>query len=138
MGTAAGGFRPQTSGFRVSAAETFGRPAVGHVRAVGRPAHNGGDGPNIPAPCSREPPVSETLYIVDTFSLVFQVYHAIRAPMTGARGQPTNAVFGFTGDLEHLLKEKQPTHLMLAMESEGPQTRTEMFPAYKEHRSEMP
>ncbi len=44
-------------------------------------------------------PVSETLYIVDTFSLVFQMYHAIRQPMTGSRGQPTNAVFGFTGDL---------------------------------------
>ncbi|QDT53414.1 DNA polymerase I [Caulifigura coniformis] len=82
--------------------------------------------------------MSETLYIVDTFSLVFQVYHAIRQPMTGSRGQPTNAVFGFTGDLEHLLSEKRPTHLILAMESQGPQTRTEMFPSYKEHRSEMP
>jgi DNA polymerase I len=82
--------------------------------------------------------VSETLYIVDTFSLVFQMYHAIRQPMTGTRGQPTNAVFGFTGDLEHLLVEKQPTHLVLAMESDTPQARSEIFPAYKEHRDEMP
>ncbi len=82
--------------------------------------------------------MSETLYIVDTFSLVFQMYHAIRQPMTGTRGQPTNAVFGFTGDIEHLLAEKQPTHLILAMESDTPQARTELFPAYKEHRDEMP
>ncbi|MBX3443121.1 MAG: DNA polymerase I [Planctomyces sp.] len=82
--------------------------------------------------------MSETLYIVDTFSLVFQVFHAIRQPMTGSRGQPTNAVFGFTGDLEHLLQEKRPTHLMLAMESDTPQKRVEMYEAYKAHRDEMP
>ena len=64
--------------------------------------------------------MSDTLYIVDTFSLVFQVFYAIRQPMTGTRGQPTNAVYGFTGDLQHLIKEKQPSHLICAMESEEP------------------
>jgi DNA polymerase-1 len=82
--------------------------------------------------------VPETLYIVDTFSLVFQVFHAIRQPMTGTRGQPTNAVFGFTGDLEHLIKEKQPTHLVLAMESDTPQERVVLYDQYKAHREEMP
>ncbi len=80
----------------------------------------------------------DTLYIVDTFSLVFQVYHAIRQPMTGTRGQPTNAVFGFTGDLQHLLKEKNPTHLICAMESTEPAERLEIFADYKANRSEMP
>jgi DNA polymerase-1 len=80
----------------------------------------------------------ETLYIIDTFSLVFQVFHAIRQPMTGTRGQPTNAIFGFTGDLQHLLKDKQPTHLICAMESEEPQERVAMYADYKAHREEMP
>ena len=41
----------------------------------------------------------ETLFIVDVYSLVFQVFHAI-PEMTGPSGQPTNAVFGFTRDLQ--------------------------------------
>ena len=78
------------------------------------------------------------LYLVDTFSLVFQVYHAIRQPMTGTRGQPTNAVFGLTGDIQHLLKDKQPSHLIFAMESTEDQQRVEIYKEYKAHRGEMP
>ncbi|MFV0446503.1 MAG: DNA polymerase I [Planctomycetaceae bacterium] len=80
----------------------------------------------------------DTLYLVDTFSLVFQVFYAIRQPMTGTRGQPTNAVYGFTGDIEHLLKEKQPTHLICAMESEAPAKRVAMYSEYKANREESP
>lgn len=82
--------------------------------------------------------MADTLYIIDTFSLVFQVFHAIRQPMTGTRGQPTNAVFGFTGDLQHLFKEKSPTHLMCAMESQTPQERVAIYEDYKANRDAMP
>ena len=82
--------------------------------------------------------MADTLYIVDTFSLVFQVFHAIRQPMTGTRGQPTNAVFGFTGDLQHLLKEKALTHIICAMESQTPQERVAIYEDYKANRDEMP
>ncbi|MCA8991526.1 MAG: DNA polymerase I [Planctomycetaceae bacterium] len=82
--------------------------------------------------------MSDTLYLIDTFSLVFQVFHAIRQPMTGTRGQPTNAVYGFTGDLHHLLYEKQPTHIICAMESKEEQERVVIYEDYKANRSEMP
>ena len=62
----------------------------------------------------------ETVYLVDTFSLMFQVYHAIRQPMTGAGGQPTNAVYGFTTDLRYLRNDVKPTHLICALESTEP------------------
>ena len=80
----------------------------------------------------------DTLYIVDTFSLMFQVYHAIRQPMQGVRGQPTNATYGFTGDLQHLIQEKRPSHLICAIDSEGPGERNQIYPDYKANRSEMP
>jgi DNA polymerase I len=80
----------------------------------------------------------DTLYLVDTFSLVFQVYYAIRQPMTGTRGQPTNAVFGLTGDIQHLLKDKRPSHLIFAMESTEDQERVNIYEDYKAHREEMP
>lgn len=82
--------------------------------------------------------MSDTLYIVDTFSLIFQVYHAIRQPMTGTRGQPTNAIFGFVGDIEHLIKEKHPSHLICAMESPEPGERLAIYADYKANRSAMP
>jgi len=82
--------------------------------------------------------MSDTLYIVDTFSLIFQVYHAIRQPMTGTRGQPTNAIYGFVGDIEHLIKDKHPTHLVCAMESPEPGERLSIYTEYKANRSAMP
>ena len=80
----------------------------------------------------------ETLYPVDTFSLIFQVFHAIRQPMSGTRGQPTNAVYGFTGDLRHLLNEMKATHLVCGMESCEPGARGEIYADYKANRSEIP
>ena len=42
-----------------------------------------------------------TLYVLDAFSLIFQVFHAI-PEMTGPSGQPTQAVFGIFRDLLNL------------------------------------
>ncbi len=78
----------------------------------------------------------ETVYIIDTFSLMFQVYHAI-PPMTGPAGQPTNAVFGFTRDLFMILKKK-PGYLLCALDSPGPGLRSDWYPEYKAQRKEMP
>ncbi|MFM7059098.1 MAG: DNA polymerase I [Planctomycetota bacterium] len=78
----------------------------------------------------------DCLYVIDTFSLMFQVFHAIPA-MTGTRGQPTNAVFGMTRDLFSLL-ELKPTHLICAIDSPGPGKREEIYAEYKAHRGEIP
>ncbi|MFK7822281.1 MAG: 5'-3' exonuclease H3TH domain-containing protein, partial [Planctomycetaceae bacterium] len=78
-----------------------------------------------------------TLYLVDVYSLIFQVFHAI-PPMTSPDGQPTNAVFGFTRDLMNLITQKQPTHIVCAMDISGEQRRNEIYPEYKANRDAMP
>lgn len=78
-----------------------------------------------------------SLYLIDTFSLLFQVYHAI-PQMTGPAGQPTNAVFGFTRDILMILKQKNPDYLLCAIDSEGAGIRKDWYPDYKVHRTEMP
>jgi len=78
----------------------------------------------------------ETLYLIDVFNLMFQVFHGI-PPMTGPKGQPTNAVFGFTRDLMNLL-DKKPSHLVCAMDLSGPGVRNDIYGEYKANRSEMP
>lgn len=78
----------------------------------------------------------DSIYIIDTFSLMFQVFHAI-PPMTGTQGQPTNAVFGFTRDIFAIL-DRNPTYLVCAFDSPGPGKRDEIYDKYKANRSEMP
>ncbi len=81
--------------------------------------------------------MAEVLYVVDVFSLLFQVFHAI-PPMTGPSGQPTNATFGFTRDLLSILRDHKPTHLICAMDSKGDGVRNDIYPEYKANRDEMP
>ncbi len=81
--------------------------------------------------------MSESLFVIDVFGLVFQVFHAIPA-MTSPAGQPTNAVFGFTRDILTILKTKQPTYLVCAMDSPGKGVRDDIYSEYKAHREEMP
>lgn len=81
--------------------------------------------------------MTETVYLIDTFSLMFQVFHGI-PPMTSPAGLPTNAVFGFSRDLVSLLKAHKPSWLICAWDSSGPGTRDALYDQYKANRSEMP
>ncbi|HEX6984533.1 MAG TPA: DNA polymerase I, partial [Planctomycetaceae bacterium] len=81
--------------------------------------------------------MSKLLYLIDTYSLVFQVFHGIPA-MTSPKGEPTNAVFGFVRDVQNILRNQKPTHMILALEGEGPGERSAVYAGYKANRSEMP
>ena len=80
----------------------------------------------------------KNVWVVDAHSLIFQVFHAIQGEMTSPRGQPMNAVFGFTRDILFMLEEKRPDYLFCAFDLEGGTFRNERFPAYKADRGEMP
>lgn len=83
--------------------------------------------------------MSETrprLVVVDTFSLVFQVFHAI-PPMSSPKGLPTNALFGLARDLMSLRASK-PDFLLCALDLDGTTFRQELYPEYKAHRPPMP
>jgi DNA polymerase-1 len=88
-----------------------------------------GPGPTAPA--------APTLYILDAYSLIYQVYHAIDE-MTGPAGQPTNAVFGIVRDLLNLTRGRAPDYLAAAFDGAGPVFRSEIFPEYKAQRAAMP
>lgn len=81
--------------------------------------------------------MSQTLYVLDAHSMIFQVYHAI-PEMSGPAGQPTNAVFGFTRDLLNLLRDRKPDFLICAFDLPGPTVRHEVYAEYKAQREEMP
>ena len=85
-------------------------------------------------PC---PEVRRTVYLVDAYSLIFQVFHAL-PEMTSPSGQPVAAVHGFTRDLIDLLEKKKPDYLFCAFDVPGPTFRDELYPEYKAGRKEMP
>src|SRR5436190_1424638 len=62
---------------------------------------------------------SETLYLVDAYSLIFQVFHAL-PEMTSPAGLPTNALFGFTKDMLFLRNQQKPTYLVCCFDAPGP------------------
>ena len=77
-----------------------------------------------------------SVYLVDAFSIIFQVFHAIPR-MSSPSGLPTNALYGFTRDLL-TLRGLKPTYLVCAFDRSEPTFRHEVFPEYKGHRDEMP
>lgn len=90
------------------------------------------DGPTPPPDLT-----GKTVYAIDSNSLIFQVFHAI-PEMTSPRGEPVNAVFGFTRDLLFLLEKKKPDYLFCAFDMSGPTFRHDLYEGYKGQRSEMP
>lgn len=78
----------------------------------------------------------KTMYLVDSHSLIFQVFHAI-PPMTSPTGLPTNAVFGFARDML-FLRSKKPDFLACAWDLPEPTFRNELYKEYKAHRDPPP
>ena len=76
--------------------------------------------------------------LVDAHALIFQVFHAIREPMTGPDGRPTNALFGFTRDLFTLRDSLKPDYLVCAFDCAGPTFRNAIAADYKAHRPPPP
>ena len=79
----------------------------------------------------------KTVYVIDSHSLIYQVFHAMQ-DMTGPRGQPVGALFGFTRDLLYLLEQKRPDYLFCAFDMPGKTFRHDLFDQYKIHRAKMP
>src|SRR5438067_12916729 len=90
-----------------------------------------------PEPARGGGPERPTLYILDAYSLIYQVFHAIPL-MTGPAGQPTHAVFGIFRDLLNLQKTRKPDFLAAAFDGAGPVFRSELFADYKAQRKPMP
>ena len=77
------------------------------------------------------------LLLIDGHYYVYRSFFAI-PNLSNSRGEPTNAIFGFTKTLRLMLKHLQPELGAVAWDEGVPQKRVELQPAYKETRKEMP
>ena len=81
------------------------------------------------------PPV----YLVDASVYIFRAWFSMPDGFTTARGEPTNAAYGFCGFLCSLLEQTSTQHVAVAFdESLTTSYRNEIYPAYKANREPAP
>src|SRR5918993_2924196 len=77
---------------------------------------------------------ARTLLLVDGHALVHRAFHAIPASFMTSRGEPTNAVYGFTSMLLKVLGDLRPELVALAFDLSTPTFRHLASADYKANR----
>src|SRR5437588_2392507 len=77
------------------------------------------------------------LLLIDGHYYVYRSFFAI-PKLSNSKGEPTNAIFGFTKTLRLMLKHLQPELGAVFWDEGMPERRVKLQPAYKETRKEMP
>ncbi len=86
-------------------------------------------------------PPAARFVILDGHAIIFRAYFALRdvQPFSVKRtGEETTAVYGFANTLLRIVRELQPTHLAVAMDTDAPTFRHDADSAYKAHRDPIP
>ncbi|MEQ1826949.1 MAG: DNA polymerase I [Pirellula sp.] len=97
---------------------------VGENEAIRRPKH--------PFPTT-----GDLVILVDSHSLIYQVFHALPA-MTSPQGIEVGAAHGFLRDIANLLEQWKPDFLVCAFDASGTTFRNELYDQYKANREPMP
>lgn len=80
---------------------------------------------------------NKTILLIDGNSLAYRAFFAL-PPLSNSRGEPVNAVYGFTTMLLKVIEEAKPDYIASAFDL-GPSTiRQEKYPEYKAHREKVP
>ena len=81
--------------------------------------------------------VMEKIVLIDGHSILNRAFYGV-PPLTNAKGQHTNAVYGFLNILFKILGEENPQYLTVAFDMHAPTFRHEMYKEYKGTRKPMP
>jgi DNA polymerase-1 len=77
------------------------------------------------------------LLLIDGHYYVYRSFFAI-PNLSNSKGEPTNAIFGFTKTLRLMVKHLQPEYGAVFWDEGLPERRVQLQPNYKETRKEMP
>ncbi|RLK64130.1 DNA polymerase I [Atopobacter sp. AH10] len=79
------------------------------------------------------------LLLIDGSSLMYRAFYGMgQARMTNQEGLPTGALFAFVRMLEVVMRQEQPSHILVAFDAGKVTFRTEKFEDYKKNRASMP
>ncbi len=77
------------------------------------------------------------LILVDGSSFLFRAFHAV-PPLTNARGEPTNAIYGVSNMLRKLISDYNTPYFTVVFDAPGKTFRHDLYDEYKSHRPPMP
>ncbi|ESP94851.1 DNA polymerase I [Pseudoalteromonas luteoviolacea] len=77
------------------------------------------------------------LILVDGSSYLFRAYHA-PPHLTNSQGEATGAIYGVINMLKSLVKQFDPSHMVVVFDAKGPTFRNDMYSEYKANRPPMP
>lgn len=84
-------------------------------------------------------PQNKRLFLLDAMALIYRAYFALnRNPRINSKGMNTSAILGFANSLYDILKNENPTHIGVAIDTKAPTVRHEEFAEYKATREDMP
>ena len=79
------------------------------------------------------------LFVIDLMPFLYRGHFVfLKSPRMTSTGINTSALTGFANSVVQILKEYEPTHVVLAMDSSTPTFRKEKYPPYKAQREKMP
>ncbi len=84
-------------------------------------------------------PESKKLFLLDAMALIYRAYFALnKNPRINSKGLNTSAILGFANTLYEIIKNEQPTHIGIAIDTKAPTVRHIEFAEYKANREAMP
>ncbi len=79
------------------------------------------------------------LFLLDAMALIYRAYFALnRNPRINSKGLNTSAILGFANTVLDILKNENPTHIGIAIDTMAPTQRHIDFVDYKAQREKMP
>ena len=79
------------------------------------------------------------LFLFDAYALIYRAYYAfINSQMYSSKGFNTSTTFGFLLALEDVIRNQNPTHIIVGFDTSTPTFRHEMYKEYKAHRPASP
>ena len=79
------------------------------------------------------------LFIIDGYAILYRSHYAlIRNPLVTSYGLHTSALFGFSNQIQKIIKDENPDYFVCAFDSKEKTFRHKMYPEYKANRPEMP
>ena len=80
---------------------------------------------------------AKSLILIDGANLIFRAFYALPI-LTNKRGEPTNAILGFSNMLLKLIRDEKPDYAAVIFDTPEPTFRDEIYESYKSNRKEPP
>ncbi len=80
----------------------------------------------------------KTLYLIDINSLIFRAFYGIKHNLTTSNGTHVNALYGVIKMLSNIIRDKAPTEMIIAYDSQTKLKRVDEYEDYKANRESPP